>query len=142
MTRPLFSLFIPTFNRANTLPRALQSVLDQAFDDYELLLVDDGSTDDTDDVIAQWRPRFGNRLRSFRQQNQGKHVAYNRAAREAHGELLVLLDSDDALLPGALQALAQSWRSIPEEQRSGFAGVEGLCQRSDGRLHGTRFPWL
>ena len=140
MSQPLFSVFIPTFNRQDTLPQALQSVLAQNFDDYELLVVDDGSEDQTRALVSAWQERFGGRLRYIWQANQGKHVAYNRAAREAAGELLVLLDSDDTMLPDALRILADSWRAIPAAERDRFAGVEGLCRKSSGELHGTPFP--
>jgi len=97
VTHPLFSIFIPTYNRAGTLPRALESVASQQFKDFELIVVDDGSEDDTRKLVEQWKQRFGDRLRYLWQKNQGKHVAYNLAAREAKGVLMVLLDSDDPL---------------------------------------------
>lgn len=140
MTRPLFSIFLPTYNRADTLPRALESVASQQFRDFELIIVDDGSDDGTGELLSRWENGFNGKVRIFRQENQGKHVAYNLAAREAKGELLVLLDSDDVLLPHALGALAQCWHSIPASERGGFAGVEGLCQESSGRVHGSGFP--
>ena len=139
MTRPLFSIFIPTYNRADTLPRALESVAGQQFRDFELIIVDDGSEDKTGELINRWKRQFSGRLRYFRQKNQGKHVAYNLAAREAEGELLVLLDSDDVMLPHALGTLEQCWHSIPASEREHFAGVEGLCRESSGKLHGTPF---
>ncbi|HXK57407.1 MAG TPA: glycosyltransferase family A protein [Gammaproteobacteria bacterium] len=98
MTRPLFSIFIPTYNRIDTLPRALESVACQHFRDFELIIVDDGSEDGTGELVNRWKQHFNGRLRYFWQENQGKHVAYNLAAREAEGELLVLLDSDDVML--------------------------------------------
>ncbi len=140
MTSPLFSIFIPTYNRADTLPRALESVAAQQFRDFELIIVDDGSDDGTEKLLTRWKSGFNGKVRLFRQENQGKHVAYNLAVREAEGELLVLLDSDDVMLPQALSELAQCWHSIPLSRRAHFAGVEGLCQESSGKLHGTRFP--
>lgn len=140
MTRPLFSVFIPTYNRADTLPRALQSVTEQQFKDFELIIIDDGSADGTRELIERWRPGFDGRLSYFYQHNQGKHAAYNLAASKAQGELLVLLDSDDILLPDALGTLEQCWHSIPESERSHFAGVEGLTRQSNGELHGGPFP--
>jgi len=140
MTRPLFSIFIPTYNRADTLASALGSVASQQFKDFELIIVDDGSEDGTAELIDRWSQGFDGRLRLFRQHNQGKHVAYNLAAREAEGELLVLLDSDDLLLPDALGALERCWHAIPASERAQYAGVEGLCQESSGKLHGTLFP--
>ncbi|MCP4284031.1 MAG: glycosyltransferase family 2 protein, partial [Gammaproteobacteria bacterium] len=117
MTSPLFSIFIPTYNRADTLPRALESVAAQQFRDFELIIVDDGSDDGTEKLLTRWKSGFNGKVRLFRQENQGKHVAYNLAVREAEGELLVLLDSDDVMLPQALSELAQCWHSIPLSRR-------------------------
>ncbi len=118
----------------------MESVASQQFRDFELIIVDDGSEDGTKELVNYWKNGSNNNIRYFRQANQGKHVAYNLAAREAEGELLVLLDSDDAMLPHTLSALEQGWHSIPAAERKYFAGVEGLCQESSGKLHGTRFP--
>ena len=74
------------------------------------------------------------------QQNQGKHVAHNYATSIAHGELLMVLDSDDELLPDCLQNINDSWLSIPKNHKDDFAGIEGLCITSEGKLHGTSFP--
>ena len=139
-TPPLFTVFIPCFNRAHTLPRTLESVSAQTFRDFEVLIVDDGSTDNTEEVVQAWGSGHDTPLRYLYQENQGKHVAYNLAAREARGELLVLLDSDDIMLPDALSILAENWHAIPQKRRSEFAGVEGLCEDGRGNLHGTPFP--
>lgn len=141
VAQPLFSVFIPTYNRATTLTRAISSVAQQRFTDFELIIVDDGSTDKTDQLVAHWAATYGERLRFIRQPNQGKHAAYNRAAQEATGELLVLLDSDDVMLPDALAILAKNWHAIPEAKRSHYAGIEGLCRESNGKLHGQPFPY-
>jgi len=118
----------------------LESVACQHFRDFELIIVDDGSEDGTGELVNRWKQHFNGRLRYFWQENQGKHVAYNLAAREAEGELLVLLDSDDVMLPHALATLEQCWHSIPVTEREHYAGVEGLCRESSGKLHGTPFP--
>jgi glycosyltransferase involved in cell wall biosynthesis len=139
-TSPLFTVFIPCFNRAYALPRTLESVSGQTFRDFEILIVDDGSTDNTKELIQEWQSRHRIPLRYIYQENQGKHSAYNLAAKEAQGELLVLLDSDDIMLPDALCILAENWHAITPELRVEFAGVEGLCADSQGRLHGDLFP--
>lgn len=118
----------------------MESVACQHFRDFELIIVDDGSEDGTGELVNRWKQHFNGRLRYFWQENQGKHVAYNLAAREAEGELLVLLDSDDVMLPHALATLEQCWHSIPVTEREHYAGVEGLCRESSGKLHGTPFP--
>lgn len=95
---PLFSVIIATYNRASLLSRALQSVFAQTFVDYEVIVVDDGSIDDTDQVLAA----YAGRIKSLRQPNQGPGRARNYALSEAAGTYVTFLDSDDLLLPWAL----------------------------------------
>lgn len=138
--RPFFTVFIPSFNRAHTLPRAYESVCAQTFQDFELLVVDDGSTDSTAAVVEGWQRSSSFPVVYHRQPNQGKHVAHNTAVRLARGELLVLLDSDDMLVPNALARIKYHWDRIAAERRDEFAGVEGLCADTRGQLSGNRFP--
>lgn len=93
-----FSILIPAYNREKYVGDAIDSVLSQTFADFELFVVDDGSTDKTVQVVKS----YGDRVRLLRQANQGPEVARNKAAAVAAGEYLVLLDSDDLLLPRAL----------------------------------------
>ena len=93
-----FSILIPAYNRERYVAQAIDSVLSQTFTDHEILVVDDGSTDNTLKVLES----YGARIRVLRQSNRGPEVARNTAAGVAKGEYLVLLDSDDLLLPNAL----------------------------------------
>jgi hypothetical protein len=86
---PMFSVIIPTYNRAAFVARAIESVRAQTFTDYEILVIDDGSTDDTAERLASAGVRY------IRQQNQGPGVARNRGIAEATGEYCTFLDSDD-----------------------------------------------
>jgi glycosyltransferase involved in cell wall biosynthesis len=88
---PLVTAAIPTYNRARYLPGALESVFAQTFADYEVLVVDDGSTDETPELLAG----YGDRIRVVRQENAGRSAARNRAVTEARGRYLSFLDSDD-----------------------------------------------
>jgi glycosyltransferase involved in cell wall biosynthesis len=94
-----FSVLIPTYNREEHTRQAIESLLAQTFQNFELLVIDDGSTDGTPAMLAS----YGNRIRVLQQANQGPEVARNYAASVAQGEYLVLLDSDDLLLPYALE---------------------------------------
>jgi glycosyltransferase involved in cell wall biosynthesis len=85
------SIVIPTYNRAGVIARAVESVLSQTYRDIEVIVVDDGSSDDTAAVLA----RFGNRIRLVRQTNQGVSAARNTGIRVAAGEYVAFLDSDD-----------------------------------------------
>ena len=93
------SVIIPSYNRAHTLPRALNSVIAQTRAADEIIVVDDGSTDDTEQLIAKNYPQ----VIYLKQQNLGVSAARNLAIQHAHGEWLALLDSDDAWLPQKLE---------------------------------------
>jgi glycosyltransferase involved in cell wall biosynthesis len=92
MMNPKVSVVIPTYNRAGTVPRAIESVLSQTVDDLEVIVVDDGSSDDTGKVLGEM---FGDHIRYFPQVNQGASVARNKGVEEARGEWIAFLDSDD-----------------------------------------------
>lgn len=136
----LFTLFIPTYNRAHTLGDALASVERQTLRDFEVVIVDDGSSDGTPALVQTWQARASFPIQYLRQPNQGKHAAHNNAVAHARGRLFMTLDSDDMLLPEALERLAARWASIPESERAGFAGVGGMCLNEDGSLSGEPYP--
>jgi glycosyltransferase involved in cell wall biosynthesis len=89
---PKVSVVIPTYNRATTVSRAIESVLAQTVTDLEVIVVDDGSSDDTGKVLGQM---FGDRIRYYPQVNQGASIARNKGVEEARGEWIAFLDSDD-----------------------------------------------
>jgi glycosyltransferase involved in cell wall biosynthesis len=138
--RYTFTVFTPCFNRAHTLQRVYDSLDAQTFRDFEWLIVDDGSTDGTDRLAAEWQRTAGFSIRYLRQPNRGKHVAFNHGVREARGELFLPLDSDDACVPEALERFKLHWDAIPGEERNHFSAVTALCVDQHGRLVGDRFP--
>ncbi len=93
-----FSVIIATYNREDYLQQAIDSVLAQTFTDYEFIVVDDGSTDKTQDLIQS----YGTKIRNIRQVNQGSEMAYKAGVSQANGEYMAFLDSDDYFLPNAL----------------------------------------
>lgn len=135
-----FTVFTPTYNRAHTLPRVYESLKQQTYRDFEWLIVDDGSTDNTRELVEQWQQSATFPIRYIYQTNSGKHNAYNRAAKEARGQLFTCLDSDDACLPEALARFQHHWQSIPKAERAQFSGVDCLCQDQNGNLVGSAFP--
>lgn len=141
LSKPLFTVFTPTFNRAHTLHRVYESLRNQTYRDFEWVIVDDGSTDHTNDLVAQWKREANFPIRYFWQENKGKHVAFNRAVREANGKLFLPLDSDDACIPTALERFNYHWEAIPLERRDRFTGVCALCMDQNGRLVGDLFPF-
>ncbi len=137
----LFTIFIPTYNRARLLPRVFDSIEQQTYRDFEVLIVDDGSTDETLEVVEQWASAVDFPVNYVWQENQGKPAAYNSALDRINGYFMLVLDSDDVLALDALAILKSSWEQIPQDQRSHFAGVEGLSAfMRDRRIAGDRFP--
>ena len=95
----MISIILPTFNRADVIKRAIASVQAQTFTDWELIIVDDGSTDDTARVVTDLDPR----IRYFYQENKGVSSARNNALRQSRGQYIAFLDSDDEWLPHFLE---------------------------------------
>ena len=100
---PRVSVIIPTYNRADLLPRAVQSVLDQDFTDLELLVVDDGSTDHTGEIVQSMRDQDSRVWYLRIAENRGIGYARNFGLRNAKGDFIAWIDSDDVWLPGTLQ---------------------------------------
>jgi glycosyltransferase involved in cell wall biosynthesis len=107
---PKVSVVIPTYDRIETLPRSLDSVINQTFSDWELIVVDDGSTDGTDEMILRDYPA----VRLHRQENTGVSAARNAGVALASGEWIAFLDSDDAWLPEKLERQLSVLANEPE----------------------------
>lgn len=135
-----FTVFTPAYNRAHTLHRVYFSLCQQQFRDFEWLVVDDGSTDNTISVVKNWRESSPFPIRYFYQAHGHKKSATNLAVREACGEFFFTVDSDDELTPNALAVLDRQWRDIPADMRSRFSGVTGLCIDDTGNIVGETFP--
>jgi glycosyltransferase involved in cell wall biosynthesis len=140
MSAPLFTVFTPTYNRAHTLGRVYLSLLSQTFSDFEWLIVDDGSTDGTTALVNSFIADRKIVIRYIQQPNGGKHVAFNRGVREAHGYLFLPFDSDDSCIPTTLEQFHAGWYSISDEKRSHFSGVTCLCMNERDEVVGSSFP--
>jgi len=100
---PKVSVIIPTYNRAGFLPEAVESVLNQTYRDFEIIIVDDGSTDRTKDILRGYVKDTPSVIRYFYQENRGEYHARNTGLRNAAGEYISFLDSDDIMLPRNLE---------------------------------------
>jgi len=138
----LFTVFTPTYNRAHTLHRVYDSLCVQTLRDFEWIVVDDGSTDNTAELVADWVKTADIPIRYFKQEHCGRHIAYNLAVRKASGLFFLVFDSDDACVPHALERMAYHWNSIPGCERSLFSGIIGLCADQYGEIVGDRFPFV
>jgi glycosyltransferase involved in cell wall biosynthesis len=105
---PKVSVIIPTYNRADLISEAIQSVLDQTFTDFEIIVIDDGSTDNTSEIITAFPVRY------FYQENQGVAAARNKGIELSHGEYIAFLDSDDILMNNALEKGVDVLDKYPE----------------------------
>lgn len=133
MKHPFITILTPTYNRASLLPRLFDSLLRQTNRDFEWIVVDDGSTDDTREVVANLKEKCGGAfpMGYVYKANGGKHMAINIGAERARGELLFIADSDDLLTDDALETVANSWHDISDDKS--FAGIAGLDIAMDTR---------
>src|ERR1700691_732220 len=100
---PRISVVVPAYNAAVYLPHAIDSVLAQTYPDWEIVIVDDGSTDNTCAVVDSYRPTLQDKLQYIHQPNRGVSAARNTGIRAARGQFIALLDGDDVWLPHRLE---------------------------------------
>lgn len=141
MTTPQITLFTPAYNRAATLPRLYEAIKRQTFRDFEWIIIDDGSEDDTRAVVEQFiaeddRPPIIYRF----QQNQGKHNATNAAVKLARGALFVTIDSDDSMTDNALETLVDEWKALPDADKPRYKGISCRTCAPDGVRNGSPLP--
>ena len=130
---PRVSVVVPTYNRAHLLRTCLESIARQTYRDFEIVVVDDGSADNTAEVVAAFAPL----ARYFWQENQGIPGALNRGVREAGGEYVSFVASDDALVPEALEAEVQV---LEENPCVGLVYGQAWEMNEKGRVISLRKP--
>jgi glycosyltransferase involved in cell wall biosynthesis len=111
---PTVSIILPTYNRARFLDDAFESIAGQTLADWELIVVDDGSTDQTRDVVDRWRRRFERRLKYVWRENGGAYAARNTGLDHAGSALIAFFDSDDLWLPYHLERSVNALHAHPE----------------------------
>lgn len=135
----LITVFTPAYNRAHLLPRLYESLKAQTFQDFEWIIVDDGSTDDTEEVVKSFFPPLGGMEGGLiRQPNGGKHRAINRGVQEARGDLFFIADSDDYLPDDSLAKVLKRYEKIKSDKSIG--GVCGLDMTPQGDVIGSGLP--
>lgn len=138
--KPLFTVFTGTYNRGGLLPRVYACLCAQTLQDFEWLIVDDGSTDDTRERVVTMATQAAFPIRYVYKENGGVHTAHNVAVQAAAGELFLRADSDDEFVPEALGTLARAWRAIPEGSLKKYSGVSCLCMDESGAVIGDQYP--
>ena len=132
------TIFTPTYNRASTLRRTFDSLMRQSQQDFEWLVVDDGSTDDTERTVRQFASTAPFAVRYVRQPHGGKHRAYNRALSLAEGELFFTVDSDDWLEDDSVETIVRYREVLAQD--SSLCGMAALKRMPEGAIYGSRFP--
>lgn len=111
---PKISVVVPVFNYGSFLPAALQSIVQQNDSELEIVVIDDGSSDDTAAVAKQWVAGYPALVRYYRQSNRGPGAARNNGAQRCAGDYLLFLDADDRMLPGALLKFRRAIATYPD----------------------------
>ncbi len=131
------TIFTPAYNRAHTLVRTYKSLCNQICKDFEWLIIDDGSTDNTAELVQKWINEADFKIRYIYQENQGMHGAHNTAYKNITTELNTCIDSDDYMPIDAVKDIITFWNN---NRINKYAGFIGLDQREDGSIIGTSFP--
>lgn len=135
----LLTIFTPAYNRAHTLPRTYESLKQQSCKDFIWLIVDDGSVDNTRELVKQWQENEKEfEIRYIYKKNGGMHTAHNVAYENIDTELNVCIDSDDKMTAGAVEKIKKTWLSV---RNQGYAGLIGLdADMNTGKVLGKAFP--
>jgi glycosyltransferase involved in cell wall biosynthesis len=135
--KPMLTVFTPTFNRAYTLHLCYESLKRQSNKSFVWLIIDDGSTDQTRELVAGWIEENLIAIRYHYQENQGMHGAHNAAYERIDTELNVCIDSDDYMADDAVEKITKFWLAAGNDR---FAGIVGLDMNQNFEIIGTRMP--
>ncbi|MBR6155316.1 MAG: glycosyltransferase family 2 protein [Lachnospiraceae bacterium] len=139
MNKIILTVFTPAYNRAYSLPRTYDSLLKQTCKEFIWLIVDDGSTDNTKDLVQEWQKADnGFEIRYVYKENGGMHTAHNTAYENIDTELNVCIDSDDAMPERAVELILNKWKEVSGK---GYAGIIALdSDMNTGNIIGKGFP--
>lgn len=132
------TVFTPTYNRAHTLERGYQALCRQTSKDFIWMIIDDGSTDNTKELVKGWLTRQnGFEIKYIYQKNGGLHMGYNTAIKYAETELMICVDSDDFLPDDAIERIIKFWRENGSDE---YAGIIGLDYDLNDQIIGDPLP--
>ncbi len=137
MENCILTVFTPAYNRAHTIERTYESLCRQTNKDFEWLVIDDGSTDNTRQLVEDWIKDNVIPIRYIYQENQGMHGAHNTAYKNIHTELNTCIDSDDWMPDDAVEKIVSFWKKYGSDEVAGFMGLDA---KEDGSIIGGRFP--
>ncbi len=131
------TIFTPSYNRADLLLRAYEALQGQSLKDFIWMIIDDGSTDNTEQVVKPWLSNDEFEVRYIKKENGGLYTGYNKAIELADTELMVCIDSDDYMPPDAVEKIISFWKKYGSDE---YAGIVGLDCDLDGNIIGDRLP--
>lgn len=131
------TVFTPSYNRAYTLHKCYESLLRQTCKDFIWLIIDDGSTDNTKELVEGWIKENKINIKYIYQENQGMHGAHNTAYENIDTELNVCIDSDDYMTEYAVEKIVDYWN---KHKRDDLAGIAALDIYENGEVIGSEFP--
>ena len=137
MSNFTLTIFTPVYNRAHTIRRTYESLCRQTCKDFEWLVIDDGSTDNTCHLVEGWKAEGLIPIRYVYQENQGMHGAHNTAYKNINTELNTCIDSDDWMPDDAVEKIVTFWKKHGSDN---VAGIIGLDATKEGKVIGTSFP--
>ena len=135
----MLTIFTPTYNRAYILTQLYESLCRQTCKEFEWLVVDDGSGDNTEELVKSFIEKDLITIRYYKQPNGGKHRAINTGVKLAQGELFFIVDSDDYLTDDAVEWIKSEYETIRNDDR--FAGLSGCRQTLNGERIGGALPF-
>ncbi len=134
----IVTIITPTYNRAQLLPRLYESLVDQTLQDFEWMVIDDGSKDNTEELIQGYIMEQKIPIHYEKQQNAGKHTALNRGIAQIQSELTFIVDSDDYLTPDAVEIIIKYHNNY--RKTDNLCGYSFLRCHQDGRVNTAYFP--
>lgn len=134
----LLTVFTPAYNRSHTLNKCYESLKRQTCKDFKWLIIDDGSTDNTKELVECWKNENNDfEIKYIYQKNQGMHGAHNTAYENIDTELNICIDSDDYLTDFAIEEIKNHWNKVKCDNLSGIIGLDSY---KDGKIIGDKFP--
>lgn len=132
------TVLTPTYNRGYIIDKCFESLCNQTCKEFEWIIVDDGSTDNTKDVIRNFSKKAPFKIRYIYKENGGKHTALNKGIKEVSTELTFIVDSDDRLTEDAIYTISNEWEKIKDNKK--LCGINFLRGYSYDKVIGTKFP--
>lgn len=132
------TIFTPTYNRAHLLPRLYDSLKNQEYTELEWVIMDDGSKDNTKELVESWINESKIEIIYNYQMNQGRFAAFNNAMSFFKGDLILFVDSDDYLLPNSILKIVDVWNKITDKRS--VSGIIAYMQTDGGKVLGSKFP--